>query len=70
MIPYNKKMFGDDLNQLGTYWLNKLPDVSFEGAIRSCLENKAYTKQMRHTSFYYPKVYGYGKVWKRMADSI
>ena len=24
MIPYNKKMFGDELNQLGTYWLAKL----------------------------------------------
>ena len=27
MIPYNQKMFGEDLNSLGTYWLNKLPNV-------------------------------------------
>ena len=30
MIPYNQKMFGNVLNQLGTYWLEKLPNVSFE----------------------------------------
>lgn len=27
MLPYNKKMFGDELNELGTYWLEKLPNV-------------------------------------------
>ena len=30
MIPYNQKMFNKSLNQLGTYWLEKLPNVSFE----------------------------------------
>lgn len=70
MIPYNQKMFGDDLNELGTYWLNKLPDVSFEDVLRSCLEHKAYAKQPGHASFYYPKKYGYGELWKRMADNL
>ena len=70
MIPYNRKMFGDELNQLGTYWLNKLPDVSFEDVLRSCLEHKAYAKQPGHASFYYPKTFGYGEVWNRMADRL
>lgn len=70
MIPYNQKMFGDELNQLGTYWLNKLPDVSFEDVLRSCLEHKAHAKQPGHASFYYPKKYGYGEVWARMADKL
>ena len=70
MIPYNQKMFGDELNQLGTYWLNKLPDVSFEDVLRSCLEHKAHAKQPGHASFYYPKKYGYGEVWTRMADRL
>ena len=30
MIPYNQKMFNKELNELGTYWLEKLPNVSFE----------------------------------------
>ena len=70
MIPYNKKMFGDDLDLLGTYWLEKLPDVSFEDTLRSCLEHKAYAKQPGHAEFLYPKNYGYGEVWLRMQESL
>ncbi|MBO4902814.1 MAG: FAD-dependent oxidoreductase [Lachnospiraceae bacterium] len=70
MIPYNQKMFGQDLNALGTYWLNKLPNVSFEETLISCLEKKAYGKQPAHAKFYYPKKYGYGELWKRMADAL
>lgn len=70
MLPYNQKMFGDELDQLGIYWMNKLPDVSFEDVLRSCLEKKAYGKEPGHTKFYYPKKFGYGELWKRMADEI
>ena len=34
MIPYNQKMFSKELNQLGTYWLEKLPNVSFEETLQ------------------------------------
>ena len=70
MIPYNKKMFNEELNQLGTYWLEKLPNVSFEETLLSCLEKKAHGTQPGHAQFYYPKKYGYGELWLRMADSI
>ena len=70
MIPYNKKMFGEDLNELGTYWLDKLPNVSFDETLISCLEKKAYGTQPGHASFYYPKKYGYGELWKRLAGAI
>ena len=70
MLPYNQKMFGENLDALGTYWLEKLPDVSFEDTLRSCLEHKAYAKQPGHARFYYPKKYGYGEIWKRMADAL
>lgn len=70
MMPYNRKMFGGDLDILGTYWLNKLPDVSFEDTLRSCLTHKAYGKQPGHACFYYPKRYGYGELWKRMAQTL
>lgn len=70
MIPYNMKMFNKDLNQLGTYWLDKLPNVSFEQTLLSCLVKKAYGEQPGHAQFYYPKEYGYGELWLRMADSI
>lgn len=70
MIPYNKKMFGEELDRLGTYWLHKLPNVSFEETLLSCLTKKAYGTQPGHAQFYYPKKYGYGELWKRMADQL
>lgn len=70
MIPYNKKMFDDDLNQLGTYWLEKLPNVSFDDILLSCINKKPYGKEPGHTIFYYPKKYGYGELWLRMSYEI
>lgn len=70
MIPYNQKMFSKELNQLGTYWLEKLPNVSFEETLLSCLTKKAYGTQPGHAQFYYPKKYGYGELWLRMAETI
>lgn len=70
MIPYNQKMFNKELNELGTYWLEKLPNVSFEETLLSCLTKKAYGTQPGHAQFYYPKKYGYGELWIRMAKAI
>lgn len=70
MLPYNQKMFADELDTLGIYWLDKLPDVSFEDTLRSCLARKPFGSQPGHASFYYPKKYGYGEVWKRMAEAV
>ncbi len=70
MLPYNRKMYGQELSQLGTYWMEKLPQVSFEETLLSCLQKKAYGTNPGHTHFYYPKRYGYGELWKRMAQSI
>ena len=70
MIPYNRKMFGDNLDALGTYWLEKLPNVSFKETLLSCLYKKSFGEQPAHVEFYYPKNFGYGEVWLRMAKSI
>ena len=70
MLPYNKKMFGENLNELGTYWLEKLPSVSFKETLISCLTKKAHGKQPGHAEFYYPKKFGYGEIWRRMAQNI
>ena len=70
MLPYNSKMFGSELENLGTYWLEKLPDVSFEDTIRSCLEHKPHAKQPGHAEFYYPIAHGYGELWRRMAAAL
>ncbi len=70
MLPYNQKMFGRELDLLGTYWLEKLPDVSFDETLLSCLNRKPYGKQPAHAHFLYPQKYGYGELWKRMAESL
>lgn len=70
MLPYNQKMFADELDELGTYWLEKLPNVSFEETLLSCLTRRPYGTQPGHASFYYPKEYGYGEVWLRMAKTL
>ena len=70
MLPYNRKMFADELDELGTYWLEKLPNVSFEETLLSCLTHKPYGTQPGHAFFYYPKKYGYGEVWLRMAREL
>ena len=71
MLPYNSKMFsGTSLDELGTYWLYKLPNVSFEDTLRSCLKKGPYGSMPAHAQFYYPKRYGYGEVFKRIGESI
>lgn len=70
MLPYNRKMFGEDLDSLGTYWLEKLPNVSYEETKLSCQNHRPYGTQPGHARFYYPKKYGYGEVFLRMADAL
>ena len=66
MLPYNRKMFSKNLNSLGTYWLEKLPNVSFEETLMSCLEHRFYGQQPCHVHFYYPKREGFGDNFIRM----
>ena len=70
MLPYNSKMFGGELDSLGTYWLDKLPNVSFDETLLSCLNRKPYGAQPGHAEFYYPKKYGYGELWERMGKAL
>ncbi len=70
MLPYNRKMYGETLDELGTYWLEKLPNVSYEETLLSCKEHKAYGTQPGHAQFYYPKKYGIGEVFRRMACEL
>ena len=70
MLPYNRKIWSLDLNLLGTYWLHKLPDVSFREVLLSCLQRKANGSLPAHGRFLYPQQHGYGEVWRRMGDAL
>ncbi len=70
MLPYNRKIWSMDPNALGTYWLYKLPDVSFRETLQSCLEHKPYGALPAHGTFLYPEAHGYGEVWRRMGAAL
>lgn len=70
MLPYNRKIWSMDPNELGTYWLYKLPDVSFRETLRSCLEGSPFGALPAHGTFLYPKHHGYGEVWRRMGEAL
>lgn len=70
MLPYNRKIWSMDPDELGTYWLYKLPDVSFRETLLSCLEGRAMGSLPAHGTFFYPKKYGYGEVWRRMGEAL
>jgi protoporphyrinogen oxidase len=71
LLPYNSKIFADvSLDELGSYWFYKFPNISLEDTIRSCLSRKYSGSLPAHAQFYYPKDYGYGEVFKRIGDSL
>lgn len=70
MLPYNQKLWSIDLSKLGTYWLYKLPEVSFRDTLRCCLEKKSLGKMPAHSRFLYPTRFGYGEVWNRMGKAL
>lgn len=70
MLPYNRKIWSMDPDELGTYWLHKLPNVSFRETLLSCLEDKPMGALPAHGTFLYPKKFGYGEVWRRMGEAL
>jgi protoporphyrinogen oxidase len=70
MIPYNKKIWSIDLNNLGTNWLYKLPAVNFHDIVKSCITKKPQGKIPAHSEFLYPKEGGYGRLWEVVAGQL
>ncbi len=70
MIPYNEKVWSVNLKTMGTYWLNKLPKSSSKEIVLSYLQKKSKVAIPAHALFYYPKNFGFGEVWKRMAKKL
>jgi protoporphyrinogen oxidase len=70
MLPYNRKMWCLPLDRLGTYWLHKLPDVSYQETLESCRRHAPAGTLPAHGTFLYPRAHGYGEVWRRMAVAL
>jgi len=63
-------MWRRDLDELGTYWLLKFPDVSFRQVLESCLFHSAQGRLPCHSQFFYPKRFGYGEWISRLAEYL
>jgi protoporphyrinogen oxidase len=70
MLPYNRKLWRMALNRLGTYWLHKLPAVSFRETLLACLTRNGQGALPAHAQFLYPRLHGYGEVWRRMGEAL
>ncbi len=70
MLPYNRKIWSMPLNELGTYWLYKLPSVSFRETLQGCLQRQSTGALPAHGKFLYPKHFGYGEVWRRIGETL
>lgn len=70
MLPYNRKMWCRPLEQLGTYWLHKLPNVSYEETLESCRRRATVGTLPAHGTFLYPREHGYGEVWRRLGAAL
>ncbi len=70
MLPYNAKVFAPYSEDLGTYWLYKLPNVSLEETLLSCLQHQPFGNLPAHGQFFYPKQHGYGELFLRMAAMV
>lgn len=55
MLLYNRKIWSMDPDMLSTYWLYKLPNVSFRETLLSCLKGKPMGALSAHGTFLYRK---------------
>ena len=66
-------MFGEELNNLGTYWLEKLPNVSFEETLLSCIQKKLMENNQDMRNFFIQKnmdMVNYGLGWGNVSKKI
>lgn len=64
MIPYNRKIWGVEPDELDTDWLEKIPRFDLRRVLLSCLERAAEKRLMpSHQKFHYPRNGGFQAVF-------
>ena len=64
MIPYNKKLWGVEPNEMDVDWLYKIPRVDVKEVLKYSLEHKQdKSKFPAHINFYYPKQGGFQRIF-------
>lgn len=60
LIPYNQKIWGVDVSEMSSQWLNKIPCLDLRKVLLTILTKKSDSSLFpSHPCFYYPKVGGF-----------
>lgn len=71
MIPYNRKIWGVEPNELATDWLDKIPRHDVHRIMQSCLERQGDRRVFpSHQSFMYPKRGGFQTIFDAIHESV
>ena len=71
LLPYNRKIWGVEPNQLDTDWLHKIPAFNVRELVKSVILGKANKKFMpSHQIFYYPKKGGFQRIFDAIAEPV
>ena len=71
MIPYNRKIWGIEPNELAIDWLEKIPEHDAFRIVRSCLEGHADKSVFpSHQSFMYPKRGGFQTIFDAIHEPV
>lgn len=71
LIPYNLKIWGVDVDEMGTDWLYKIPRLKIKEILKSIIFNQPVGGKLpSHDYFYYPKKGGFQVIIDSMFSSI
>lgn len=71
MIPYNRKVWAQPLDQMSYGWIGeRVAKVSVTSTLRNVLMGKDSTKWGPNNTFMFPREGGTGKIWNRLHELI
>jgi len=71
MIPYNRKIWGVEPDEMDVDWLSKVPRVDTESILASWRDRRADRDRMpSHASFYYPREGGFQRLFDAISASV
>lgn len=71
MLPYNRKIWGVEPQEMDIDWLHKIPRIDVADIVRACLTRKSDAEKMpSHQGFYYPKDGGYQEVYDAILEPV
>jgi len=71
MIPYNRKVWGVEPNELDTDWLQKIPHHDTRLIVKTCLMGQGDQSVLpSHQTFMYPKRGGFQRIFDAIHDPV